>query len=338
MTTIGYIRQSKRADLDVALSYDAQLGAIHRLAERDGIDPASVVIFADMGRSGAAGKEKLRPAYLEALALMEADGVGAIYTLSLTRLARSAGELERVAGICETRGIRLVTDKEGAHDPRNPMQSALFGMIGVFAKFERELAVQRARDNVAVRRARGERMGRAPYGERPGEDPEVIAAAFRWLGSLNAVAATLNDAGVLSALGRGWSGTSVRHVIQRHDPALLPAQRASRGVKPSSPFLLFRLLRCACGRTMTASRDGRGNRQPVYRCHAADTLVDHPRPTRVRESEVMPWIMAEAGRFDPRREGSVGERMTVRRGATSTSGGSSASRLRSARWTNGASW
>ena len=32
MTAIGYIRQSRRADLDVALSYDAQLVAIQRLA------------------------------------------------------------------------------------------------------------------------------------------------------------------------------------------------------------------------------------------------------------------------------------------------------------------
>ena len=159
-----------------------------------------------MGRSGAAGKERMRPEYLAALSLMENDGVTNLYTLRLTRLARSAGELERVASICETKGIRLVTDKEGIHDPRNAMQSALFGMIGVFAKFERDLAVQRAQDNVAVRRARGDRMGRLPYGDRPTDDPAAVVAAWYETRSLNAAAKMLNDKKVPTALGHRNGG------------------------------------------------------------------------------------------------------------------------------------
>ncbi|MGZ6328963.1 MAG: hypothetical protein ACXWN2_09690, partial [Candidatus Limnocylindrales bacterium] len=63
MTAIGYIRQSRRADLDLALSYDSQLAAIHRLAQRDGIARDQITILADMGRSGGRGKERLRAGY-----------------------------------------------------------------------------------------------------------------------------------------------------------------------------------------------------------------------------------------------------------------------------------
>lgn len=38
MTAIGYIRQSRRADLDVALSRYSQLAAIQRMATADGVD------------------------------------------------------------------------------------------------------------------------------------------------------------------------------------------------------------------------------------------------------------------------------------------------------------
>jgi hypothetical protein len=175
----------------------------------------------------------------------------------------------------------------------------IFNTWANFAEFVRDMAVEAANENVAVRRARGERMGRVPYGERPGDDPAAVVAAYGEAGgSLNAAALLLNRQRVKSWTGRDWTGPAVRLVIARFVPGVIP-KRAQRGVKPSSPFLLFRLLRCPCSRTMTASRDGRGNRDVVYRCHAADTLPDHPRPYRLRESEVLPWVKAEAARFRP---------------------------------------
>lgn len=298
MTAIGYIRQSRRADLDVALSYDSQLGAILRMAERDGITPDSVRILTDMGRSGAGGKERLRAGYQEVLEALNSGSVDVIYALSLTRLARSTPELYRVAQLAQERGVRLSFAKEGLLDPTTPLGKAQFGMMAVFAEFERDLAVERAKDNAAVRRARGQRMGRVPYGDRPGDVPDAVVAAWREAGSLNGAALLLNERKVPSHLGRAWNGTSVRLIVQRHAPGLLPRHTA-RGVKPSSPFLLYRLLRCSCGTTMTASRDGRGNRDVVYRCHAADSRPEHHRPYRIREAAVLPWIQAEAARFRP---------------------------------------
>lgn len=105
MTAIGYIRQSRRADLDVALSRYSQLAAIQRMATADGVD---VQIMEDLGRSGGRGKERLRPAYQQLLSAIEAGGVDAVYAISLTRLARSTSELIRVADLAQDHGVRLV--------------------------------------------------------------------------------------------------------------------------------------------------------------------------------------------------------------------------------------
>jgi len=296
VTALGYIRQSRRADLDVALSYDVQEAAIRRLAQRDGIDPANVRILADMGRSGAAGKEAKRPGYLEVVNAIDSGAIDTVYALSMTRLARSTVELYKLAALAAAHGVRLTFEKEGTMDPTSAMGKLQFGMMSTVAEFERDLAVERARGNVAERRARGERMGRLPYGEARGDDPAAVVAAYQEARSVNGAAKILNAGRLRTRLGRAWEGTTVRNIVARHAPELLPV-RTARGVKAASPFLLFRLLRCPCGQIMTASRDRRPNRDVVYRCHRADARGDHPRPYRVQEAAVLPWIKDEIGRL-----------------------------------------
>lgn len=295
MSAVGYVRQSRRADLDVALSYDAQVAAIRRLAQRDGTDPEQVAILSDMGRSGGAGKERLRPAYQDLLGRIEARDVETVYALSMTRLARSTVELYRLMDKARDQGVRLVFEKEGTLDPASPMGKAQFGMMAVFAEFERDLAVERARDNVAIRRERGDRMGRLPYGSKPGEKPERVVDAFREAGSLNGAASILNAKGIPSPLGRKWSQTGVRLVVKRYAPGLVP-RNMRQGAKPSGPFRLYRLLRCHCGHLLTAYRDRR-KVAASYKCHAADADPMHPRPKSVSEAQLMPWIMVEAARL-----------------------------------------
>lgn len=291
MAAIGYVRQSKRADLDKALSPEAQEAAIRRMAGAD------VEIVSDLGRSGRAGGERLRPAYTAMVERVTAGDIDHIYVISLSRLSRSVPELHAFMELAKSKGCTIVSDKEGKLDPTTATGKLMFNIWASFAEYVRDIQVEAALENAAIRRSRGEKMGRVPYGERPGDEPDAIIAAWEWLRSLNAVAATLNAEGIQSWTGRDWTGSAVRLVLQRH--GLLVNNEPKRGVKPSSPFALFRLLRCPCGRVMTASRDGRGNREPVYRCHAADTLPDHPRPTRVRESVVLPWVLQEADRYRP---------------------------------------
>jgi DNA invertase Pin-like site-specific DNA recombinase len=294
MRAIGYVRQSARRDQELALSPEQQRSEIRRLAARDGYE--QVEIIEDLGRSGGKGKEHRRKGYQAIIAAVEADAVDVIYAKALSRLGRSTAELYRFADLCLAHGVRIVTAKEGTLDPRTPTGRLQFGMMALVNEFERDLRVEAALENAASRRARGERMGRAPYGTNPGEDPSKVVRAFERTRSLNAAARALNEALLPSPLGRLWSGTGVRIIVQREAPHLLPRRR-THGVKPSSPFLLFRLLKCRCGKTLTASRDTRrGNGSVLYRCHAASTIPDHG-PYRVMEADLLPWIQAEAARL-----------------------------------------
>jgi len=294
MTAYGYIRQSRRADLDVALSYDAQLGAIHRLAQRDGIAPEDVRILADMGRSGGAGKERLRPAYQELRKAIDAGSVSAVYALSMSRLARSMQELYAFFEAAQEHAVKIVFDKE-TFDLSTRSGRLTAGMLALVYEFERDLSVERAAGNVAIRRARGDKMGRFPFGDRPGEDPAVVVGAYREAQSYNGAARLLNDRGIVSALGRRWTGTSVRLLIAREARELMP-RHPRKGVGGPVSFTLARLLRCSCGRTLTGYHHKAG-RIVRYKCHAGEADSSHPRPLSVAETAVMPWIMAEAARY-----------------------------------------
>ena len=297
MTSVGYIRQSRRADLDVALSYDAQLAAIQRLA-----GDAPVEILADMGRSGGAGKEYLRAGYQDLLARIEAGSVSAVYALNLTRLARSVPELYRFMERAKQHGVRITTAKEGTMDPTSATGKLTFGVFALLAEFVRDLAVESAAENVAVRRSRGDTLGRLPYGTRPGEDAGAVVDAFKTAGSWNGAARLLNTRELRSPQGRKWRPSSVRALVARYAPDLAPERRPAPGAAPSGGFRLSRLLRCSYCSTPERDRflTGLHNRHrggPVYRCHGADGDAAHPHPRAVAEREVLPWVMAEAARL-----------------------------------------
>lgn len=296
MTAIGYIRQSRRADLDVALSPEQQRRDIDTLAARDGVTVSAV--YEDLGRSGGRGKERLRAGYQDVLAAIESGGATTIYTKTLTRLGRSVRELYRVLELCEAHGCRIVTMKEGVMDPRTPIGRAQFGMLAVFAEFERDLAVERARDNVASRRARGETMGRRTYGTKAGESPERVVAAYEEAGSFNGAAAILNRAGVRTVLNRTWSPSSIRILVAREAPGLI-VPHGRKGAKVGTGFLFSGLLVCpGCRGILTAGHLQRG-RYVRYHCHRAPAEPDHPRPYSIGESKVLPWLRIEAARLRP---------------------------------------
>jgi DNA invertase Pin-like site-specific DNA recombinase len=299
MTAIGYIRQSRRADLDLALSRDAQLAAIRRLC--DGCE-----ILEDMGRSGKGGGERLRPGYQRLVAGIESGEYTDVYAIALSRFSRSVPELHGLMELAKAHGVRIVTAKEGTMDPHTATGRMIFNTWANFAEFVRDMAVEAANENVAIRRVRGDRMGRIPFGDRPGEAPALVLDAYRTAGSYNGAATLLNDAKVppwramRTAPKPGgkpplWTGTSVRLIVQRNAPELAPRHPA-KGVGGHVSFALARLLRCSCGRFLTGYHHKAG-RIVRYKCHAAETDSTHPRPYSLSESTILPWIMAEADRY-----------------------------------------
>ncbi len=290
MTALGYARQSRRADQDVALSFETQQAAIWRMAGSE------IEILSDLGRSGGAGKERLRPGYQALLARLEAGGVTDIYALALSRLARSVPELHRFMDLAKKHRVTVTTAKEGRLDPTTTVGRLTFGFFALIAEFVRDLAVDAALENAVIRRSRGEIMGRRAYGIAPGEDPAVVVDAVRTAGSWSGAARILNAAGVPSSLGRKWRPTVVAMVVERVAPELVPDNPA-RGVAAEGGFRLSRLLRCPYDkRFLTGARSDRG-RATRYRCHGADGDSAHPNPISVAESLLLPWVWEEWARY-----------------------------------------
>ena len=126
------------------------------VAERAGWDV--VRVFEDAGVSGAKGREK-RPAYdalLKAVARREVDLVAA---WSVDRLGRSMQDLVSFLEDLKGHGADLYLHQQ-ALDTTTPAGRALFGMMAVFAEFERAMIQERVNAGLSRAKAQGKKLGR----------------------------------------------------------------------------------------------------------------------------------------------------------------------------------
>jgi DNA invertase Pin-like site-specific DNA recombinase len=111
-----------------------------------------VKVYEDQGISGANGRDK-RPAFdslLKAAVRREMDMVA---VWSSDRLARSLSQFVDVLQTIRDTGVGLYIHTQ-AVDTTTPAGRAMFGMLGVFAEFEREMIVVRV--NAGLDRAKRE--------------------------------------------------------------------------------------------------------------------------------------------------------------------------------------
>lgn len=126
------------------------------VAERAGWEV--VRVFEDAGVSGAKGREK-RPAYdalLKAVARREVDLVAA---WSVDRLGRSMQDLVSFLEDLKGHGADLYLHQQ-ALDTTTPSGRALFGMMAVFAEFERAMIQERVNAGLKRAKAQGKKLGR----------------------------------------------------------------------------------------------------------------------------------------------------------------------------------
>jgi DNA invertase Pin-like site-specific DNA recombinase len=138
-------------------SVNAQLAELQEVAARRGWE--IVTEYTDKGISGAKGRDK-RPgldAMLKAATRREFDMVAA---WSVDRLGRSLQHL--VAGLSDLQaaGVGLYLHKQ-ALDTTTPSGKAMYGMLGVFAEFERDMIAERVRAGMKQAAAKGTRSGKA---------------------------------------------------------------------------------------------------------------------------------------------------------------------------------
>lgn len=140
-------------------SINAQLAELREVAERRGW--RIVHEYTDKGISGAKGRDQ-RPALdaiLKAATRGEFDMVAA---WSVDRLGRSLQHLVAGLGDLHAAGVDLYLHKQGL-DTSTPSGRAMFGMLGVFAEFEREMIAERVRAGIKQARANGTKTGN-PFG------------------------------------------------------------------------------------------------------------------------------------------------------------------------------
>src|SRR5438128_5952353 len=120
---------------------------------------------------GASGAKQRRPGLDALLQAVRRRTVGVVVCTKLDRLARSLAQLVALGGEFRALGIDLVV-LDQAIDTTTSAGRAMFGMLAVFAEFERDLIRERVSAGVQRAKAAGARIGR-PRAQVSGE--EVLA-------------------------------------------------------------------------------------------------------------------------------------------------------------------
>lgn len=156
-----------------------QLRELREAAQRHGWQ--IVREHVDQGFSGAKGKEG-RPqfeALHQGIARKEFE---LVLAWSVDRLGRSLKDLVEFLSHIHAKGVGLYLHQQGL-DTSTPAGKALFGMMGVFAEFERAMIQERVRAGVLRARANGQRLGRPPLAsDRPKVYREIKALRKDGLG------------------------------------------------------------------------------------------------------------------------------------------------------------
>lgn len=147
-----------RVSTDKSQTVENQLRELHEVAQRQGWIVSAV--FTDEGISGAKGRDQ-RPGFdalLKAIARREIDLVAA---WAVDRIGRSLPDLVGFLGDLNAKGVDLYLHQQGL-DTSTPSGRAMFGMLSVFADFERAMIRERI---LAGLRRTSKKSGRKPMAE-----------------------------------------------------------------------------------------------------------------------------------------------------------------------------
>jgi DNA invertase Pin-like site-specific DNA recombinase len=144
---------------------------LRQIAGRSGLE--IVKVYKDHGVSGAKGRDK-RPQFDALLNDATKRQFDVVMAWSVDRLGRSLQDLCAFLSEIHSLGIDLFLHQQGI-DTRTPAGKALFGMMGVFAEFERAMIQERVRAGLARAKDSGKRLGRPPL---PKEKEDAIRAAL----------------------------------------------------------------------------------------------------------------------------------------------------------------
>jgi DNA invertase Pin-like site-specific DNA recombinase len=121
-------------------------------------------VYKDHGISGAKGRDK-RPAFDKLCRDAARREFDMVMAWSVDRLGRSLQDLVNFLSEIHALHVDLYLHQQGL-DTTTPSGKAMFGMMGVFAEFERAIIQERIRAGLARARSEGKQLGRPKIDEK----------------------------------------------------------------------------------------------------------------------------------------------------------------------------
>ena len=213
MNAIGYVRLSK-AENGHGLA--VQHRAIQEFCERRGLE--LVRIEEDDGASGRSTRK--RPGLAAAIEACRSEGVGAIVSTRVDRMARSSLDFHKTVEQVQKAGATVLFSEQESFSLDTPEGRMLVGILASFAAFEADLISARTKAALAVVRKNGSKSGRPIGNPKFGrisseiEDRIVELRASRM--SYRSIAEMLNVEQVPTAQGgKQWHAQTVSNIVQR---------------------------------------------------------------------------------------------------------------------------
>jgi DNA invertase Pin-like site-specific DNA recombinase len=214
MKAFAYLRVSGKGQVG-GDGFPRQLAAIEAYSKSNGITIARV--FREKGVSGSADGMD-RPAWVEMVGCILANGVKTVVIERLDRLARDLMIQEHILQDLQRRGITLISVAEPDLCSDDPSRKLMRQIMGAIAEYDRRMVVLKlrgARQRMRTREGRCE--GAKPYGARPGESETLQRIqTMRAAGSsFQAIASALNAEGIAPRRGVQWHPYAVARIAQR---------------------------------------------------------------------------------------------------------------------------
>ena len=218
---------------DGTTSISEQLRKGHALATMRGVPEADVADFIDAGVSGTIALHE-RPAGKEMLASAQRGDV--LVAAKLDRMFRSASDALVTAKLLQERGVDLILIDLGIEPvTSNGVAKLFFGMLAVFADFERDRINERTKDGIRAKREKnGFLGGNPPFGFRvegkgrearlvPDEREREIIRMVREMASSHgygAIRRYLIENGIPTRSGEPWQSVQVQRIVKMNPDAL----------------------------------------------------------------------------------------------------------------------
>jgi DNA invertase Pin-like site-specific DNA recombinase len=205
MNVIAYTRVSTDDQAESGLGLDAQRSTIAAAATARGW-----IISAEYTDNGRSGKDINRPALLDAMTYLDANG-GALVVAKLDRLSRSVLDFAQITARARRNGWAVVALDVDV-DTTTPTGELVANITASVAQWERRIISARTSEALQAKKAAGARLGRPVT-----LDPETrtrIITNYRAGVSLAEIARTLNAESVPTARGGRWYPSTISAVLR----------------------------------------------------------------------------------------------------------------------------